>query len=115
MVRMDLTNGSRRARNPSRGGPIPVDWLGSGVPGNKWSQGKGQVQPGHRAAGFLGVMFLSNRIRYGKAHKKKTPSNGETRAAEIQGQPFFWIPILLVRNCGIEKTPAAKGFWAHEF
>ena len=26
-----------RARNPSHGGPIPVDWLGSRVPGTKYS------------------------------------------------------------------------------
>ena len=31
---------------------LPIDWLGSGVPGIKWSQGKGQVQPGRRAASF---------------------------------------------------------------
>ena len=66
---MILRVSSTAGQNRNRCAPIPVDWLGSGVPGTK-SQGKGRVQPGYRTAVFEGD-FLSVGISHDKG--KKTP------------------------------------------
>ena len=59
-------------------GMAPVDWFGNtGVPGTK-SQGKGQVQPGRKAAGQIWQS------------KRKTLSNCETSVVEIQGTTLFF-------------------------
>ena len=73
--RMHLTNGSDRTRNPSRGRRIPVDCLGSGIPGTK-SQGKGPTWP------------QSSPVRQWQKAHTKTPSNCETSVAKIQGTTF---------------------------